>query len=90
VRAGRQRAARRAAQDELAIAAAHEQRDVRMALAERRDGELAGVRRDEPALGEERQQRLEDDQRLTLRGRRRGVRGDHVVGGQRRAHRVRR
>ena len=58
VRAGRQRAARRAAQDELATGAAQQQRDVGMAVAERLDGELVGRRGQQAALDEKRQQRL--------------------------------
>jgi hypothetical protein len=66
VRAGRQRRPRRAAHDEVAVAAANQVRDVRVALAERLDAKLAGA---EPVLVEERAQRLDDEQGRPLVGR---------------------
>ena len=57
-----------------------------MALAERLGGSSPASPRHEAVLGEERAQRLEDEQRLARAGRRRGVRRDDVVWGRRRAH----
>jgi hypothetical protein len=68
----------RTADDEVAVAAAHEVRDVRVPLAERLDLEVA---RAEPVLVEERLQRLDDEQRRALVGGGLGVASDNVVRG---------
>src|SRR5919199_4890913 len=87
MRARRERRARRAADDDLAVAAAHEVRDVRVPLADRLDVELAGA---EAVLVEERPQGLDDEQRRALVALGLGAAFDDVVrgGGDRHARRT--
>jgi hypothetical protein len=76
VRGLRDRRAWRAAQDDVGVAAAHHVGDVRVAVA---DGCGLEAARAEPVLVEEREQRLDDEQRRTVVGLRLGVRLDDVV-----------
>ena len=84
VRAGRQRAARRAAEHEVRAVAAQRERDVRVAVADRRDLRLA---RAEAVRVEPGHERLEDEQRLARALRQLRARAHDVVRGERvRAH----
>ena len=84
VRAGRQRAARRAAQHDVGAVAAQRIGHVGVAVADGRDVDVAGAQ----AVGvEEGHQRVEHEQRLALVGRALGVGADDVVRGRLGAHR---
>ena len=84
VGAGRQRAARRAAQDDVGCVAAQGVGHVGVALADRFHLDLAGA---ELVRVQEGHQRLEDEQRLALVGLALGVGADDVVRGDLGAHR---
>ena len=84
VRAGRQRAARRAAQDDVGALAAKRVGDVGVALADRLDLDAAGA---QPVRVQEGHERLEHEQRLALVGLALGVGADDVVRGDLGAHR---
>ena len=70
------RRARRAAQHDLGVAAAHEVGDVGVAVADGLGGQVAAP---DPVLVEEALERLDDEQRRPLVGRRLGVACDDVV-----------
>jgi hypothetical protein len=76
VRAGRERPARRPPHDELGVAPRKGERDVGVALADRRDLRLTGA---QPVRVEERQERIEHEQRLARALPDLGPRTDDVV-----------
>ena len=85
VGAGGQRAARRAAQHNAGALAAQGVGDVRVALADGLDLDVAGA---QPVRVQEGHQRVEDEQRLALVGLALGVGADEVVRGHLGAHRA--